>query len=318
MGNSKTTFKSFSIPQYRQEEDYLSTMNEKGWRFTHATFPGFYHFEKCEPKKVSYRLDYNQEGIKNKTEYVQMFSDCGWEYVCDFVGYSYFRKEGEAGEEREEIFCDEASRLDMMKRVFRGRIYPLIILFFSVIAPQVFLNTVGNSVGISGYVFRDFLSFIFLGLAILYLIVFTMTTIQFYQFEKRVLGTGSGIRLKYMGAFALIVAVVVGCVAFLWATYRTSYTITEMDNGYVVNIKKLNTSQDKEYDLKKGDVVVFHVVEFERGHLHLVITESGEEPVFFCDTYNWGYHSYEIQKDGHYQIEITGKKATGVVEVTIE
>ena len=39
MKNTKTVFKYFTIPQYRQEEDYLSTMNEKGWRFTRATFP---------------------------------------------------------------------------------------------------------------------------------------------------------------------------------------------------------------------------------------------------------------------------------------
>ena len=127
MGNSKTVFKYFTIPQYQQEENFLIAMNEKGWRFTNVTYPGFYHFRKCAPGQASYRLDYNQEGLRNKAEYIQMFSDCGWEYICDFVGYSYFRKEGKAGEEREEIFCDDASRLDMMKRVFRGRIIPLII-----------------------------------------------------------------------------------------------------------------------------------------------------------------------------------------------
>jgi len=108
-------------------------MHEDGWCFTHVSFPGFYHFEKCEPKKVSYRLDYNQEGIRNKREYVQMFSDCGWEYIEDFMGYSYFRKEGQTGDENPEIFCDDASRLDMMYRVFRGRIIPLIIIFALVI-----------------------------------------------------------------------------------------------------------------------------------------------------------------------------------------
>ena len=122
MGNKKTVFKFFTIPQYRQEEKFLSEMHENGWRFAHVSFPGFYHFEKCEPKQVSYRLDYNQEGIRNKREYVQMFSDCGWEYIEDFVGYSYFRKEEQLGEEREENFCDDESRLEMMKRVFKGRI----------------------------------------------------------------------------------------------------------------------------------------------------------------------------------------------------
>ena len=45
MGNTKTEFKWFTIPQYRQEEEYLSNMHQKGWKFTKITFPGFYHFE---------------------------------------------------------------------------------------------------------------------------------------------------------------------------------------------------------------------------------------------------------------------------------
>ena len=176
MGNSKTVFKFFTIPQYRQEEDYLSAMNEKGWRFTHVTFPGFYHFEKSEPERVAYRLDYNQEGIRNKAEYVQMFSDCGWEYICDFAGYSYFRKEGVVGEEREEIFCDDASRLDMMKRAYRGKIIPVVLLFALVIISQLFMNTLGNSVGgYGGFIATEILSFSFLGLAIVYLVCPTST-----------------------------------------------------------------------------------------------------------------------------------------------
>ena len=39
-----------------------------------------------------YQLDYNQEGMKNQMEYVKMFEDCGWEYLLEFAGYSYFRK----------------------------------------------------------------------------------------------------------------------------------------------------------------------------------------------------------------------------------
>ena len=66
MGNSKTVFKYFTIPQYQQEENFLIAMNEKGWRFTNVTYPGFYHFRKCAPGQASYRLDYNQEGLRNK------------------------------------------------------------------------------------------------------------------------------------------------------------------------------------------------------------------------------------------------------------
>lgn len=147
MEDKKVVFKFFSVPQYQQEEKYLSSMHEKGWKLAKITLPGFYHFERCEPGKVTYRLDYNPEGVKNKSEYVQMFSDCGWEYLFDCAGYSYFCKEGSASQEREEIFCDDSSRLDMMKRVFKGRIIPLIPLFAGVILPQLFMNTMGYGGG---------------------------------------------------------------------------------------------------------------------------------------------------------------------------
>lgn len=55
-----------------------------------------------------------------------MFRDCGWEYLQNFVGYSYFRKAAsDMDGTEEEIFCDDASRLDMIKRVFSQRMVPL-------------------------------------------------------------------------------------------------------------------------------------------------------------------------------------------------
>ena len=319
MGNSKTVFKYFTIPQYQQEENFLIAMNEKGWRFTNVTYPGFYHFRKCAPGQASYRLDYNQEGLRNKAEYIQMFSDCGWEYICDFAGYSYFRKEGVVGEEREEIFCDNASRLDMMKRAYRGKIIPVILLFALVIISQLFMNTLGNALGgYSGFIAMEILSFTFLGLAILYLVIFSITAVQFCKYEKMVSGDGPGIRLKYVGVFALIVALIAGIGVFFWSSYRSSYEVSNTAAGYVVHAEKLNTSVVKEYDLKKGDIVVFHITEFERGHVYLSITASGKDPIFLVDSYNFGYQKFGIESDGHYRIEISGEKMTGIVEVTIK
>lgn len=94
-----------------------------------------YHFEKCVPEDVVYQLDYNQDGLAHKAEYVKMFSDCGWEYLQDFYGYSYFRKPASQMDDAEEIFCDESSRLQMMERVFRGRMIPLLALFLAVLLP---------------------------------------------------------------------------------------------------------------------------------------------------------------------------------------
>ena len=67
-----------------------------------------------------------------------MFHDCGWEYIQDFGGYSYFRKPVSEMQGEEEIFCDDESRLDMMRRVFAGRYLPILIILMLLILPNLF------------------------------------------------------------------------------------------------------------------------------------------------------------------------------------
>lgn len=142
MKDTKTEFRFFTIPEWKKEEKYLSEQHKNGWEFVSVNFMGFYHFKKCEPKDVVYQLDYNPDSVTQKNEYIQMFRDCGWEYLQNYVGYSYFRKPAsEMDGEEEEIFCDDASRLDMMKRVFRQRMTPLICIFFLIIIPQIIIQS---------------------------------------------------------------------------------------------------------------------------------------------------------------------------------
>lgn len=176
----KTEFRFFTIPEWKKEEKYLQKRHREGWKFTGVTMLGFYHFEKCEPEDVVYQLDYNQEGAAHREEYIQMFHDCGWEYILDFVGYSYFRKpvSDMDGEESEEIFCDDDSRIDMMKRVFKGRMRPLIAIFFGVIIPQLFVQShLGGTLG-------TVLTGTFAVLFVLYLVLFIWYGWQFWQYMK--------------------------------------------------------------------------------------------------------------------------------------
>lgn len=157
-------FKWFTIFEYEKEQDYLRQMHKDGWKFVQVKGFGVYHFEKCEPKDVVYQLDYNKEGLEHKDEYVQMFADCGWEYILDYVGYSYFRKEVSEDGMAEEIFCDEDSRLQMMERVLKGRMLPLLVLFFCCLLPQ-FINSL--------LIYHNYLLAAFLGgILALYVAVF--------------------------------------------------------------------------------------------------------------------------------------------------
>ena len=86
MKDKKITFKYFSIAEYEKEEAYLRKMHQQGWKLVKISlrylYVRAYIFEKCQPEDVIYRTDYDQTG---GDAYIQMFADCGWEYLFDFV-----------------------------------------------------------------------------------------------------------------------------------------------------------------------------------------------------------------------------------------
>ncbi|XCP83530.1 DUF2812 domain-containing protein [Roseburia hominis] len=181
MKDTKTEFRFFTVPEWKKEEEYLRQRHKSGWKFVRVTFPGMYHFEKCEPEDVIYQLDYNQEGLAHKEEYVQMFRDCGWEYLQDFVGYSYFKKSALEMNGEEEIFCDDASRLDMMKRVIKGRMLPLLIMFFLVILPNIYIQSRIDSP------INHVLTCVFIGLLVAYLTLFGWIGYHYWKYRNSLL-----------------------------------------------------------------------------------------------------------------------------------
>lgn len=179
MKETKTELRFFTVAQWQKEQDYLRSQHQNGWKFTELRGLGVYHFEKCQPEDVVYQLDYNPEGLSHKTQYIRMFSDCGWEYLQDYVGYSYFRKPAAQMQGEEEIFCDDFSRLDMMKRVFKGRIIPLLILFFLQILPNLLRQ-------FTHPLLTPVFTALFGALFVIYLILFVMFGYQFWKYWKSV------------------------------------------------------------------------------------------------------------------------------------
>ncbi len=176
---TKKELKYFSIMDHKKEEEYLRNMHRSGWKFIRVSGVGVYHFESCEPEDTVYQLDYNQEGLRHKDEYVQLFSDCGWQYLQDYCGYSYFRKPvSEMKSENEEIFCDDSSRLQMMERVFKGRLLPLLVLFFCLLVPQFLLNI---------FVYRNYPIAVFYAVILLmYITVFTVFGVKYFRYKKNI------------------------------------------------------------------------------------------------------------------------------------
>lgn len=171
----KKQFKWFTIFEYEKEQDYLREMHKSGWKFIKVTGLGMYHFEKCIPQDVVYQLDYNKDGLAHKDEYLKMFDDCGWEYIQDFLGYSYFRKAVSEDGVAEEIFCDEESRFQMMQRVLKGRMLPLLVIFLAVLLPQFILNL---------FSYHNYFVATFIGvILVMYISIFTMYFTKYNQYK---------------------------------------------------------------------------------------------------------------------------------------
>ena len=106
-----------------------------------------------------------------------MFDDCGWEYIQDYAGYSYFRKPVSEDGVAEEIFCDEESRFQMMQRVIKGRMLPLLVIFFATLLPQFLINMFSTH----NYLVASVIG----GILVLYISVFTMCFTKYMQYKNR-------------------------------------------------------------------------------------------------------------------------------------
>lgn len=176
---TKKEFRWFTIFEHEKEQAYLHDAHMAGWRFVKVTGLGMYHFVKCEPDDVVYQLDYNQEGSANRDEYIKMFADCGWEYLQEFYGYSYFRKRAADMNGDEEIFCDDSSRLAMMERVLKGRLSPMLVIFSACLLPQFLLNLANGHYSVAAF---------FGGILGVYVFVFAGFAVHYYRLRNRSAG----------------------------------------------------------------------------------------------------------------------------------
>ena len=146
---TKKEFKYFTIMDHKKEEIYLREMHKRGWKFVRVGGLGVYHFEECKPADVIYQLDYKPKSKESDDEYLQMFRDCGWDYMQEYAGFRYFKKSAESMSGEENIFSDDESRADMMDRVYKNRLLPILWIFFLCLIPQFVINLSSQRYGVA-------------------------------------------------------------------------------------------------------------------------------------------------------------------------
>ena len=158
MMEKKIVYRIFTIADYEREALYFIEMHAQGWKLRKVSysillFAVKYTFEKCQPEQVSYQLDFYPMKKSERVSYLQLFKDCGWKYITDFNGFSYFRKahfEIESDAEFE-IYNDATGKLDMVNRILRLRLLP-VLFFLSMLIP-LFLKLLNERDVFSGLVF---------------------------------------------------------------------------------------------------------------------------------------------------------------------
>jgi hypothetical protein len=115
MSERLVKYKLFLAWQDDREERWLEEMARQGWHLVEGGIR--FVFRKGAPEAIRYRLDYRRRFPDGKGEYFAMFRDAGWEYVCGFVHWHYFRSPASAN--APEIYTDVESRVDMYRQLQR-------------------------------------------------------------------------------------------------------------------------------------------------------------------------------------------------------
>ena len=154
----KIVYRIFTIADYEREALYFREMHAKGWKLRKVSysillFAVKYTFEKCHPEQVSYQLDFYPMEKSERASYLQLFKDFGWEHITNFNGFSYFRKlySGVESDAEFEIYNDATEKLDMVHRILRLRLLP-VLFFLSMLIP-LFLKLLSERDVFSGLVF---------------------------------------------------------------------------------------------------------------------------------------------------------------------
>jgi hypothetical protein len=132
-GSTVRRHKVFFAWQDEREEGWLRHMaRDEGLHLVAVKPPVFYFFRRGEHADYAYRLDFQTVPKRDRSDYLQLFEDGGWEHVGEMNSWHYFRRPVVGGE-APEIFTDPDSKAQKYRR--------LLALHVVFLAPLITLMT---------------------------------------------------------------------------------------------------------------------------------------------------------------------------------
>lgn len=105
----------FLFKDLNEEEAWINSFREKGYRLCNIHFGFHYTFEKFEAYVPITRIDFREFSNKEEeSEYLQLFTDMGWIQIKNFSGQRYFQQISQSTDEF--IYSSNKSFALMYKR----------------------------------------------------------------------------------------------------------------------------------------------------------------------------------------------------------
>lgn len=125
----KRRFKLFWLWQEDKEMEWLRRMSQKGWHLV-SVCVFIYTFQQGEPVDTRYYSDFRSIKKTDVEEYLEIFRDTGWEYVCRQGNWFYFSSP--ADNKHQEVYTDNHSRLAKYRALLLMHIIFFPLLFNSI------------------------------------------------------------------------------------------------------------------------------------------------------------------------------------------
>jgi len=140
MNERKTIRHNFPISDFEEEQAFLTSQHADGWRLVSIKGKK-YNFEKCDGEASAYQIDFNPD-VRQKDEYIQLYTDFGWQFIAEKDGRFYFSKAVMCSDENN-IFSDRETKATMCRKIIKRKLIgfiPISIVSLVIIGLLIFIH----------------------------------------------------------------------------------------------------------------------------------------------------------------------------------
>jgi hypothetical protein len=140
VNDRKIIKQNFPLSDFEEEQAFLTSHHGEGWKLQSVKGKK-YTFQKCDKEAVIYQIDFNPEERK-KDEYIQLYSDFGWQFVAEKDGRFYFCKSA-MGDDENTIFSDRETKAIMCRKIIKRKLIgfiPISIISLLIISLLIYFH----------------------------------------------------------------------------------------------------------------------------------------------------------------------------------